>query len=269
MRVDDDVGAGELAELLQLRRRECGLHGPSPTEHHDLADARIDDRALGDVDRVGRCQLGRSEREHSRTVDRHVPVAHHDDSLGREVEREVLEVGMAVVPGDERRGRPRPREILPGNPEVPVRLRPDRVDDCVVPLDELGVRDRSTDVDVPEETEPGTCRRLLERARHRLDVLVVGSDAEPDEPPRRRQPVEQVHHDRGVFAAKQRIRRIEPGRTCPDDGNAKRRAHARERIARVSSGSCRSRRRPQAPRRRRPGSSSHTRTTRSRSGCRS
>ena len=49
-----------------------------------------------------------------------------------EVERELLEVGMAVVPGDELGGRPRAGEVLAGNAQPPVGLRADRVDDRVV-----------------------------------------------------------------------------------------------------------------------------------------
>ena len=41
-RVDDDVGAGELAQLAELGRRPRGLHRPAPAEHDDLADARAE-----------------------------------------------------------------------------------------------------------------------------------------------------------------------------------------------------------------------------------
>jgi hypothetical protein len=37
-------------------------------------------------------------------------------ALGREVELEVAVVGVAVVPADERRGRPAPGQVLPGMP---------------------------------------------------------------------------------------------------------------------------------------------------------
>ena len=100
----------------------------------------------------------------------------------REVELEVLVVGVAVVPGDELGRGPRPGQILSGDAETPVRLRTDGVDHPVVERRELVVRDVAADLDVSEEAEPRTCRDLLERARHGLELRVIGRDAEPDEP---------------------------------------------------------------------------------------
>ena len=47
----------------------------------------------------------------------------------------LLEVGMAVVPGDENGGGPRARQVLAGDLEPPVGLRADRVDDGVVEVE--------------------------------------------------------------------------------------------------------------------------------------
>jgi hypothetical protein len=99
--VDDHVCAAELAELLQLRGRERRLGGTAAAEHHDLVDSGGDDRsgrALGDV---GRIELRLRAREDARDVDRDVAVPDHDRAVVREVELEVLVVGVAVVPGDE------------------------------------------------------------------------------------------------------------------------------------------------------------------------
>ena len=106
-RIDDDVGAAELAELLQLRRRERGLGGTAAAEHDDLAYARRGDRRDRLLGRVGRIELLPRAREHPRDVDRDVAVPDHHRPLVREVELEVLVVGMAVVPGDELGRRPR------------------------------------------------------------------------------------------------------------------------------------------------------------------
>ena len=38
--IDDHVGARELPELVQLRRRERRLSRTAPADHHDLANAR-------------------------------------------------------------------------------------------------------------------------------------------------------------------------------------------------------------------------------------
>ncbi len=74
----------------------------------------------------------RVKREHARDVERDVPDADHDGPLDVEVERDVLEVGVAVVPGDEFGGGPRAGQVLAGNPEPAVGLRADGVDDGVV-----------------------------------------------------------------------------------------------------------------------------------------
>ena len=209
-------------------RRERRLHRPAAAEHHDLLarrDAAIAvDRLVG---RVGRRELLRGEREHARDVDRDVAVPDHDRALAREVELEVLEVGVAVVPGDERRGRPRAGQVLAGDAEPPVGLRADGVDDRVVEREQLLVRDVAADLDVAEEAEARPRRGLLERARDGLDVLVVGRDAEADEAPRRRQPVDQVDLDLRVLALQQRVGRVEPGRAGADDGDAKQASRAR------------------------------------------
>ena len=124
----------ELAELLQLGRREGRLHRAAPAEHHELSDARTGDRLAGVVDRVGRRKLLGRQCEHADAVDRDVPVPDHDRRRMREVERELLEVGMAVVPGDERRRGPRAGQVFARDAQSAVGLRADRVEDGVVEL---------------------------------------------------------------------------------------------------------------------------------------
>ena len=122
---------------------------------------------------------------------------------------------MAVVPGDELGRGPGAGQILAGDPELAVGLRADGVDDRVVEARELGVLDVFADLDVAEEAEARLGRGALERARDGLDVRVIGSDAEPHEPPRRRQPLDHVDLDLEV-AREQRGGSIEPGRPGAD-----------------------------------------------------
>src|SRR5262249_19655058 len=72
---------------------------------------------------------------------------------------------------------------------------------------------------VAEEPEAGPIRDPLKGDRHRLQLRMVGSDAEANEPPRRGQPLEHVDLDRQV-RIKQRAGRVEPRRPGADHGHA-------------------------------------------------
>ena len=224
-RVDDDVGAGELAELLQLRRRERGLHRAAAAEHHDLPDARSRrSPSIAGVGRVGRRELLGGEREHPGDVDRDVAVPDHDRPLVREVELEVLEVGVAVVPGDERGRGPRARQVLARDPEPPVGLRADRVDDRVVAARASSscVTSRPTST-LPKKRKPG---RAAVRSNAFETALMFGwSGATPS----RTSPhgvgsrsIRSTSTGR-VVALQERVGGVEPGRPGADDGDAERR----------------------------------------------
>src|SRR5207248_608126 len=128
-----------------------------------LTDTGAREGVDGCVGRVRRRELLRRQGEHSRDVDGDVAVPDHHRTLARQVEFQVLEVRMAVVPGDELRGRPGAREILAGYPHPPVALRADGVDDRVVQLDQLVVPDVAPDLDVAEEAKAGLEGDPLER----------------------------------------------------------------------------------------------------------
>jgi hypothetical protein len=126
---------------------------------------------------------------------------------------------VAVVPGDELRGRPRPREVLTGNPEPAIALRADRVDDGVVGVQELLVGDGLADLHVPEKAEARPRRDPLERARDLLQLRMVGRNAEADEAPGRRKALDHVHLDR-LRGVQEMARGIEGRRPGADHGDA-------------------------------------------------
>ena len=103
------------------------------------------------------------QREHPRDVEGDVAVPDDDRALVGEVELEVLEVGVAVVPGDELGRRPRSGKVFARNAQSPVGLRADRVDDRVVERRELVVRDVAPDLHVAEEAKARPSGDLLER----------------------------------------------------------------------------------------------------------
>ena len=154
------------------------------------------------------------QREHPGHVERHISVPDHDHPLDRDVEMELLVVGMAVVPGDELGGRPRARQVLARNPQPAVGLGADGVDDGVVETHEVGVVKVAADLDVAEKAEARPLGDPLEGTRHRLQLRMVGSDAEPDEAPRRRQALDQVHLEQACpQTATRRRRRSLQGRS--------------------------------------------------------
>ena len=219
-RVDDDVRAGELAELTDLNRRPGCLHGAAAPDHEDLADPGLVDRLDRRVRCVRRCELVGREREHPCDVERDVSVPDHDRPLRGQVERELLIVRVTVVPGDELGCGPRAGQVLTRNSEPAIGLRADGVDDGAVELCELVVQHILADLDVPEETKAGQDRGLLERSRDRFDVGMVGRDPEPDEPPGRRQPLDHVDLDLEV-AREQRGGRVEARGPGADHGDPK------------------------------------------------
>ena len=224
-RVDDHVRAGKVAELRQLGRRKRGLGRPAPADDDDLPDGRAGDGSDRLVGRVGGGELLRRQRQHAGDVQGDVADPDDDRALDVEIEPEVLEIGMAVVPGDELRGRPRAGQVLAGDPEPPVGLGADGVDDGVVQAGEIGVGNVPPHLDVAEEAEARPLGDALERARDRLQLRVVGRDAEPDEPPRRGQSFDHVDLD-PALGVEQRPGSVEAGRPGPDDRDAESRAHA-------------------------------------------
>ena len=195
--------------------------GPRRPTHDDLLHGRAADGGDRLVRGVGAGELLGGQGEHARHVDRDVPDADHDRPLDAEVEAEAVEVGVAVVPGDELGGRPRPRQVLTRDAEPAVGLRADGVEDGVVEPGEILVEEVAADLDVAEEAEAGTIGDLLERPRGGLDLRVVGGDAEADEAPRRREPLEHVDLDRHA-ASEQGARGVEARRPGADDRDAER-----------------------------------------------
>jgi hypothetical protein len=128
---------------------------------------------------------------------------------------------VTVVPSDELGRGPRSGEVLAGKTQAAIGLRADGVDDGVVQAQEIRMREVAADLDVAEESEPRLGRDALERARNGLELGMVGRDAEPDETPGRREPLDHVDLDRHV-GVEQSAGRIEPGGTGPNDRNPKR-----------------------------------------------
>ena len=151
-------------------------------------------------------------------VERDVAVADDDRALPGQVEGEVGEVGVAVVPGDEFGGRHRAGQLFAGDAEPLIGGRPDGIDDRVVAGGQFVVADVLADLDVKEVTEIALGRGCREGRLDALGCRVVGGDSRAHQPVWRRQTVE--HVDRDLRFADQFLRGIERGRSGADDGDA-------------------------------------------------
>ena len=210
-RIDDHVGAGELAQLASsggVNAAWAGPRRPSITTRaiRELAIASI----AASVVSVGASSSGvsASMRATSRATFP-FPI-----TTARSTSRSNVrswKSGMAVVPGHELERRPRAGKILARDPELPVGLRADGVDNGVVQPRQVVVVQVAPDLDVAEEPKARFFRDSLEGARDRLQLRVVGRNAETDEPPRRRQPLDHVDLD-GYLGVEQRPGGIEARR---------------------------------------------------------
>ena len=180
----------------------------------ELLEGVLGDVGLGeDVLRAG---------EDPGEVHRHVPVAHHRRRLRLEVEAEVAEVGVGVVPADELGGGVAPRQVLAGDPHPPVGAGADRVDDRVVVRLQVGVGDVPAHLHVPVEAELGVGGDLVVHAGDRLDLLVVRRDAAAHQPERGGQAVVHVDLDLEVLLLLQVLGGVEAAGAGADHGHPQR-----------------------------------------------
>lgn len=136
-----------------------------------------------------------------------------------EIEFEIGEVGMAVVPRDEIAGAVAPWQRLAGNVQRPAQFGAGREHDGVISLAELVDRDVVSNRDAADETKTRRSRDPVEGGRDLLELWMVGSDAEPHQPVGHRQPLEHVDGHRCV-GAQQRFGGVEAARSAADDSDA-------------------------------------------------
>ena len=141
---------------------------------------------------VGTSELVDASGQDAGDVGGDVAVADDDGRRVTEVGRELAEVGVAVVPTDEGGGGHRAGKVLARDSERLVGLSPDRVDDRVVALGEVRMRDVFTHPDVSEEPATAAEDRLVEGLVELLDRAVIGRHACPQQPPGGRQPLEDI-----------------------------------------------------------------------------
>ena len=111
-------------------------------------------------------------------------------------------------------------EILARNAHPSIRLRAGRVEDHVVVGAQIVDGDVTPEFDAAIEPESRICRHLVEARRDRLDLLVIGRHAGPNQPVRRRDAVVHVDLDHESRLAEEVVGGVVSGRTGADDGDA-------------------------------------------------
>ena len=140
----------------------------------------------------------------------------------------VAKIGVGVVPGHELGGGKAALQIFAGDVELPVRLRPDCVDDLVVVRFQVGMGNVVTELYIAEVAHAAVLNRAFIDARHGLYLLVIRSHPVAHEAVGSGQPVEYIDRHMRIFLLQQRAGTVETGRSGADDRNLHRSAAAAE-----------------------------------------
>ncbi len=179
--------------------------------------------AAGVRGEVGVGEFGGRFGKDSSDIDGDVAVA--DDRHARVVQRyvEVGEIGMPVVPADERTRAENARQIVAGHAEAAVAWSAGGDDDGVVEGQQVVDRDAFLSNNNIAH-EPDTAgKNSMVAAVHRLDRLVVGGDAGSDQSVRRWQRIDNVDGDGVAQPTCERFGGVEARRPGSDDGDMKHR----------------------------------------------
>ena len=139
--------------------------GAAPADHVDVGDRRRLDRPGGVIGQVGGCHLIRRLDQYPGHVDGDVADADHRRRRGVKVGIEAQEVGMAVVPADERGGAVNAPLVLAGDVHRAVERRADGQDHGVVDFAQLVQADVTAHRDVAAVPDPHRAMPCVRRTR--------------------------------------------------------------------------------------------------------
>ena len=193
------------------------MRGSAAAHHHHLADRRGPQLRQCRTGDVGGGEGARVGDEDACDVEGDVAVAHDHDALGVEIDVEVGEVGMAVVPTHEGCRAGHSGEIESRQRELPVGGCPARPDHALVTVAQVGQGEVPPDLGVQQDLQSGVARDVVEQLHHLAGVQVIGRDAEPCQPER---PVETfVHGDRDLWLPQQLVGRVHRRRARTHDAD--------------------------------------------------
>ena len=140
-----------MAELAQLLGRHRDLVRPAPREDGDRSDAWPRERVERVADDVRSGELVGRLGEDPRDVERDIARADHHRAGTVERRGEVGEIGMAVIPADERRRADHAGQVVAGDAERPVGGRAGREHHRVVQAEQFVDRHVAADRDIADE----------------------------------------------------------------------------------------------------------------------
>ena len=129
------------------------------------------------VGHVGRRQLFGAEAQDASDIHRDIAHPNHHCARTAEIELFAGVVRVAVVPGDELRGRVAARQIFPGDVQAAVPLGSGSKHDLVIAGAKVVKINILAKLHVTEEAVAGVAGQLLVDPGDRLDLGMVGGDA--------------------------------------------------------------------------------------------
>ena len=220
VREGGDVGDHSHAvvdEADEFGQREGGMFRTSTPEHGDLLNRRRLQR--GKRTRRDRCvgQAPCTSDEDARDVERDVAISDHDRTGVRQVGIERGEVGMAVVPTDERRGRSDAGSVDVLDLEATIRRRTSRPDHRVMPCAQVVERDVTADLGVEKDLDSWIAGDVVEQVDDLSGSCVIRGDAVAREAEGASEAFVDNHRHRAV--AEQVVGRIHRRRPRSDDAH--------------------------------------------------
>ena len=208
--------SARFSKLRELLIRELRLRRSTAANHVHFTDSARRE-GLQRVRRdVGMTKFVRCLEQHPSDVQRNVAMADDDRNFMVEIEAAVAKLGMAVVPGDKIARGVTSWQAFAGDVEGAADFGAGRQNHGVIVGAQFGDLDVATDADPPDETKAGHPRDAIEDRRDLFQLGMIGGDAKPHEPVRRRQSLEHVDRD-PLAGTQERLGGVETARSATHD----------------------------------------------------
>ena len=217
-----NVDVGQFADFMQFFAGELGLLDTTPGQ-----DVHLPDRAGGELPQhmlgyVRGPQSRHRLQQHPGHVEGDIARPDDSDTGCRQGDSVDGRIRVPAVPGHQLGGRDAARKVLARHRQPSVGTRAAGNDHRVVVGAQFGKGDVPPQTDIAQETNRGPLHHAAELFDDGLDLRMIGRDPVSNQAVRHRQPVVQIDlHRRSGRRIGERLRRVDPGRSRPDDRNAR------------------------------------------------